>query len=94
MGSSRILEELGQIASKVQSEFAEERRVLSFNEYLELFADNPVRYSRDAASYTRDMFDFYGCEESKRPWGTSTRAVRGHSPPPVRRVAKGRRRAV
>src|SRR5688572_4622653 len=73
MGSRSILEELGQIASRVQTEFAEERRVLSFHEYLELFADNPVRYSRDAASYARDMFDFYGSEESKRPWGSFTR---------------------
>lgn len=73
MGSRSILEELGQIASRVQTDFAEERRVLSFHDYLELFAENPVRYSRDAAAYLRDMFDFYGREESKRPWGTFTR---------------------
>lgn len=73
MGSRNILDELANIASKVQGEFAEERRVLSFQEYLELFAENPLRYSRDAASYLRDMFDFYGREELKRPWGSLAR---------------------
>ena len=73
MGSSKILQELGKITAEVQSKFTEERRVLSFHEYLELFSEDPVRYSRDAASYVRDMFDFYGREEIRRPWGTLSR---------------------
>lgn len=69
----RIDEELLQIAERVQREFEQERRVLSFQEYLELFGTDPVRHSRDAARYLRDAFDFYGRVEVERPWGTLTR---------------------
>ena len=50
MASRKILDELGQIARNVQREFREERRLLSFQEYLELFASSPIRYSRDAST--------------------------------------------
>src|SRR5688500_7472825 len=73
MGAKRILDELSSIARQVQTNFEEERRLLSFQEYLELFASDPVRYSRDAARYLRDMFDFYGKVSVQRPWGTQTR---------------------
>jgi predicted Ser/Thr protein kinase len=73
MSSRRILEQLSSIARRVQDEFREERRRLSFQEYLELFASAPVRYSRDASRYVRDMFDFYGKQIVERPTGKSTR---------------------
>lgn len=73
MSADRILDELTQIAQQVQREFREERRLLSFREYLTLFAGDPVRHSRDAARYVRDMFDFYGRVTVQRPWGSSTR---------------------
>ena len=57
MGEKRILDELRQIAEQVQRGFEQERRVLSFQEYLELFASDPLRHSRDAARYMRDMFE-------------------------------------
>jgi serine protein kinase len=69
----KILEELRHIAQQVEHEFKEERRLLSFHEYLELFASDPVRHSRDAARYMRDMFDHYGRETLERPWGKLTR---------------------
>lgn len=68
-----IEQELREIAERVQREFEQERRVLSFQEYLELFSSDPVRQSRDAARYLRDAFDFYGRAEVERPWGTLTR---------------------
>ena len=68
-----IVEELREIAEKVQRDFEEQRRLLSYQEYLALFAADPVRYSRDAARYLRDAFDFYGKIEVERPWGTLTR---------------------
>ncbi len=80
MGSAKILEELEEITAKVQGEFTEERRVLSFHQYLELFAGDPVRYSRDAACYLRDMFDHYGREQSKKPWGTLSKFKLFHLP--------------
>ena len=73
MGSGKILDELSAIAERVQREFEEERRLLSFSEYLELFAGDPVRHSRDAARYIRDMFEHYGRVEVERPWGTENR---------------------
>jgi predicted Ser/Thr protein kinase len=47
--------------------------LLAFEEYLELFAASPVRYTRDAARYLRDVFDHYGRSVVKRPWGERTR---------------------
>ena len=73
MGADRILDELSQIAQQVQRDFREERRLLSFREYVTLFATDPVRHSRDASRYVRDMFDFYGRASVQRPWGSSTR---------------------
>jgi serine protein kinase len=73
MSADRILDELSQIAQQVQKSFREERRLLSFREYLALFAGDPVRHSRDAARYVRDMFDFYGRAPVQRPWGSAMR---------------------
>jgi serine protein kinase len=73
MGSDRILEDLARIAEQVERSFKEERRLLSFREYLALFATEPVRHSRDAARYVRDMFDHFGRVPAERPWGALTR---------------------
>jgi predicted Ser/Thr protein kinase len=64
---------LERIARSVHSRFHEGRRVLSFHEYLELFASDPVRYGRDASRYLRDIFDHYGTALVERPWGKHTR---------------------
>jgi serine protein kinase len=69
----RALAQLDKIATTVESRFKEGRRVLSFQEYLELFASDPSRFARDAARYMRDMFDFYGTTQIERPWGALTR---------------------
>ena len=68
-----VLEELSGITQRVEREFRDGRRLLSFREYLELFATNPVRHSRDACRYLRDMFDYYGRAELERPWGPESR---------------------
>ncbi len=68
-----ILDDLGEISRDIERGFNEERRVLSFEEYLDLFASDPVRYTRDAARYVRDMFDHYGRTDVERPAGTHTR---------------------
>lgn len=71
MGS--ILDELQTIAEGVEQTFKRERRLLSYGEYLELFATDPVRYSRDACRYLRDMFDYYGRSVVHKPWGELAR---------------------
>jgi serine protein kinase len=53
--------------------FQRTRRVLSFDEYLSLFASNPQRYARDAARFLRDLFDHYGTETLERPYGRAIR---------------------
>ena len=73
MDSDRILQDLARIAEQVERSFKEERRLLSFREYLALFATDPVRHSRDAARYVRDMFDHFGRVTVERPWGSLTR---------------------
>ena len=73
MGSKPTTHELGAIAREVQDEFSKERRILSFAEYLALFGADPIRHTRDAARYMRDMFDHFGKSKVVRPWGVLTR---------------------
>ena len=72
MQTIRSAEELKAICSRVSDEFRSKRRVLSFAEYLDLFATDPARHSRDAAAYVKGAFDHYGKKEIERPWGKST----------------------
>lgn len=65
--------ELLKIADDLQRTFHAERRVLSFEEYLELVARDPVRHTRNASRYVRDMFEHYGVDAIERPWGRMTR---------------------
>src|SRR3977135_1897234 len=61
------------IAEHVEQRFRAGRRVLSFAEFLALFDEQPVRYSRDASRYLRDVFDHYGKTKVRKPWGDFTR---------------------
>ncbi len=67
------LAELDKIAGSMERRFQEGRRVLSFQQYLELFAASPARYGRDATRYVRDLFDHFGTQTVKKPWGEVTR---------------------
>jgi len=61
------------IAEHVEQRFRAGRRVLSFAEFLALFDEQPVRYSRDASRYLRDVFEHYGKSTVRYPWGEHTR---------------------
>ncbi len=65
--------ELASIADDLERRFRASKTVLSFREYLELFAENPKRHGRDAATYVRDMFEHYGTETVEKPWGKLVR---------------------
>lgn len=67
------LDGLTEIAEGVERAFRHGNRVLSFAEYLDLFASHPARYGRGAPEYVRDMFAFYGTREIVQPWGKLTR---------------------
>ncbi|MEO6419961.1 MAG: serine protein kinase PrkA, partial [Polyangiaceae bacterium] len=68
-----IAAQIRTVADNVERRFQAGRRVLSFAEYLDLFASDPVRYSRDASRYLRDVFDHYGTTAVDHPWGHFTR---------------------
>jgi predicted Ser/Thr protein kinase len=53
---------LGELASETRDAYTRNRRVISFGEYMALFASRPLEQTRCAAHYLRDVFDFYGTE--------------------------------
>lgn len=65
--------DLDAIAAEVRQSFEVGRRVLSFQEYLELFAKDPACHGRDASRYVRDMFLHYGTTTVDKPYGKRTR---------------------
>lgn len=61
------------VAEHVRSRFEEQRRILSFAEYINLVVEKPQRYLRDAAQYLRDCFEYYGSYTVQRPEGDMLR---------------------
>src|SRR6185295_9845423 len=61
---------LQQIGSEVSNDFAKSRTILSFEEYLKLFAQEPRRQSRNAAQYLKDVIDHFGAEQVPHPTGS------------------------
>ncbi|MFK8001506.1 MAG: serine protein kinase PrkA [Polyangiales bacterium] len=57
----------------VKERFESERRVLSFDEYLALVAEEPARHCRDASRYLLDAIEHYGEYPVERPWAKRTR---------------------
>lgn len=70
MGGRDVLEELG---SGIKERFDTEKRVLSFEEYLDEFLAHPWRHSRDAPRYMRDCLDHFGDYEIDTPFGPRRR---------------------
>ena len=65
--------ELDALQTAVRDRFQSEKRVLSFEEYLNEFLEHPFRHSRDASRYLRDCFDFFGSYELSSPLGKRRR---------------------
>ena len=53
--------------------FKGQKRILSFQQYLELFCANPMRLGRNAAQYVLDVFDFFGTDKVNSIGGKATR---------------------
>jgi predicted Ser/Thr protein kinase len=70
---ARAREHLSTLSDATAERYRNGRHVLSFDEYLDLFASDPVRFGRDASRYLRDVFDHYGSEEVQKPWGAARR---------------------
>jgi serine protein kinase len=66
----RYLQGLG---TEVKGAFVQDRMILAYDQYLDLFAQDPARHSRNAAQYLKDVFDHYGSEELATPVGKQRR---------------------
>ena len=66
-----VREHLGRIGDAVRDRFEAQKRVLSFDQYLDLVVEHPARHLRDASRYIRDCFDHFGTYQVERPWGTT-----------------------
>ena len=56
-----------------RTRFEARRTLLSFRQYLDVVREQPVLQARDAATYLRDCFLYYGTEKVERPYGRFTR---------------------
>ncbi len=60
---------LSTVGNGVQGAFVENRSLLSFDEYVEAFAEAPRLHARASAQYLRDVLDHFGSEERETPVG-------------------------
>ncbi len=60
---------LSSVGDGVKGAFAENRTLLSFEEWLEAFAEAPRLHARSSAQYLRDTLDHFGSEERETPVG-------------------------
>jgi serine protein kinase len=65
--------ELDSLQATVRERFQAEKRVLSFDEYIDEFLAHPFRHTRDAARYLHDCFDSFGSYELLSPLGKRRR---------------------
>ncbi len=70
MDVGRYLQSVG---TEVKTAFVQNRMILSFDQYLELFDHDPTRHSRNAAQYLKDVFDHYGVTELQTAVGKARR---------------------
>ena len=57
---------LGVVCENVKKEFEEQKFILSYEEFLEVFAQNPKKLVRNSAQYIYDMFNYFGFERWKK----------------------------
>ncbi|MBX5480354.1 MAG: serine protein kinase PrkA [Myxococcaceae bacterium] len=70
MEARRFLQVVGEAVS---TDFIKNRNILSFEEYLGLFLQDPRRQARSSAQYLRDVMDHFGVEEVRHPAGGKMR---------------------
>lgn len=63
---------LSVLASELREDYERNQRLMSFPEFLDLFADKPRRHARNAVQYLRDCFLHYGTETKPAVWGDVT----------------------
>jgi predicted Ser/Thr protein kinase len=60
---------LSAVGAGVSGAFAENRSLLSFDEYVQAFVEDPRLHARSSAQYLRDVFDHFGTEVRETPAG-------------------------
>lgn len=63
---------LKDLTDSVSQAFERNRRLLSFDQFVEAFHEHPERHGRSAVQYMRDCFLHYGYSEQEEVWGKST----------------------
>ncbi|GAB4523948.1 MAG: serine protein kinase [Haliangiales bacterium] len=66
-------ERLSKLGDNIRADYVQNRRVMSFAEYLELASAAPRTQLRSAPQYLLDCFDHYGTEIVTYPWGEQRR---------------------
>ncbi len=66
-------ESLESVGREVSRDFVQNRTLLSYEEYIELFLQRPRSQARNAAQYLRDTLDFFGSVSVPHPTGTIRR---------------------
>jgi predicted Ser/Thr protein kinase len=64
---------LQDVGAQVSADFVKNRSILSFEEYVNLFFQDPRAQARNAAQYLRDVMDHHGTEMVPHPTGTIRR---------------------
>ncbi len=64
---------LESVGSEVKSIFVENRMILSFVEWMDLFLRDPIRHARSSAQFVRDALDHFGTRTVQTPMGTFRR---------------------
>src|SRR5450432_2753170 len=67
---------LKSVGTEVKTAFVQDRTILSFDQYLELFDRDPSHQARNAAQYLKDVFDHYGVVDVQTPVGKVRRFKR------------------
>src|SRR4051794_34501723 len=64
---------LARTTGEMREAFTRNRRVISYDEYLNLFATDSIRQLRSAGQYVRDVFDYFGTDTVRTPRGVMIR---------------------
>lgn len=64
---------LAAIADEVRNDFEGHRPIMSFEEFLSAFMDEPRRFARNAVQYVRDAFEYFGETTKDEVWGDVSR---------------------
>ncbi|APJ02445.1 hypothetical protein [Silvanigrella aquatica] len=89
MASMHSKELISNLSDSVKREFKEQKYILSYDEFLEVFSKEPRKLIRNSAEYMLDMFKYFGVSEVKYAHNITKRhfklfeRVRGKNKPAI-----------